>query len=159
MQLQWLKSSEMKKRVGYKIPTILSTVIKILLACLLYKFGLFATTTIITIALFVLTQDLFQFTLCFVAYLTFMQLLPKVFVTYKHSFSYGEGCLVLQSLVLFCIKSTLRLLEFIECKGFSVFMTASTANTVHGWTKSSWKKKQSFGFSQILKRFHCFSSY
>ena len=34
-------------------------------------------------------------------------LLPKFFSTFKHSFSYGEGCLVLQSLVVFVVKTFL----------------------------------------------------
>ena len=38
---------------------------------------------------------------------TIKVLLPKFFSTFKNSFSYGEGCLVLQSLVVFIVKSFL----------------------------------------------------
>ena len=38
---------------------------------------------------------------------TIKVLLPRFFSTFKSSFSYGEGCLVLQSLVVFIVKSTL----------------------------------------------------
>ena len=38
---------------------------------------------------------------------TIKVLLPRFFSTFKNSFSYGEGCLVLQSLVVFIVKSFL----------------------------------------------------
>ena len=57
-------------------------------------------------------KDFLEFGLCLVAYIIFMMLLQRLFSSFKYSFSYGEGCLVLQSLTVFCVKSILRLLKF-----------------------------------------------
>ena len=57
-------------------------------------------------------KDFLEFGLCLVAYIIFMMLLQRLFSSFKYSFSYGEGCLVLQSLIVFCVKSILRLLKF-----------------------------------------------
>ena len=40
-----------------------------------------------------------------VALAAFVWLLPHVFINFRQSFSYGEGCLVLQSVVIFCTKA------------------------------------------------------
>ena len=57
-------------------------------------------------------KDFFEFGLCLVAYIIFMMLLQRLFSSFKYSFSYGEGCLVLKSLIVFFVKSILRLLKF-----------------------------------------------
>ena len=75
-------------------------------------FGLITIMVILTTAMFVLTKDFLEFGLCLVAYIIFMMLLQRIFSTFKHSFSYGEGCLVLKSLIVFFVKSILRLLKF-----------------------------------------------
>jgi hypothetical protein len=75
-------------------------------------FGLITIMVILTAAIFVLTKDILEFGLCLVAYIIFMMLLQRLFSSFKYSFSYGEGCLFLQSLIVFCIKSILRLLKF-----------------------------------------------
>jgi len=64
-------------------------------------------TTVIVLILILSMLGILGFVLCIIGYATFMLLLPKFFSTFKRSFSYGEGCLVLQSLVIFGAKSFL----------------------------------------------------
>jgi dolichol kinase len=66
---------------------------------------------IITMATFVLTEDFLHFTLCLLGYLVFMHLLPRLFKKFKYSFSYGEGCLCLQGLIVFLVKTFLSFIN------------------------------------------------
>ena len=66
---------------------------------------------IISTAIFLLTEDFLHFILCLMGYLVFLSFLPKLFQTFKYSFSYGEGCLCLQGLIVFLVKTILRLLK------------------------------------------------
>lgn len=65
-------------------------------------------TMIVIVMIVILTMlGILGFILCIFGYMTFKVLLPRFFSTFKNSFSYGEGCLVLQSLVVFIVKSFL----------------------------------------------------
>ena len=68
------------------------------------------SVTVIILLLILTKLGVLGFLLCTIGFLAFKKLLPKVFVTYKRSFSYGEGCLVLQSLIIFGAKSMLRII-------------------------------------------------
>ena len=65
------------------------------------------TMLVIVFKLVLMTLGILGFLLCIFALMMYKLLLPKFFSTFKYSFSYGEGCLVLQSLVVFIMKSFL----------------------------------------------------
>jgi len=72
-----------------------------------HYFPLIMTFTVMLLIITLIILGLFEFSMCLVGFMVFKTLLPKLFSTFKKSFSYGEGCLVLQSLVVFCAKSFL----------------------------------------------------
>jgi len=65
------------------------------------------TMLVIVFKLVLMTLGILGFLLCIFGLMAYKVFLPKFFSTFKYSFSYGEGCLVLQSLVVFIIKSFL----------------------------------------------------
>ena len=67
-------------------------------------------------------KDFLEFGLCLVAYIIFMMLLQRLFSSFKYSFSYGEGCLVLKSLIVFFVKSILWLLKFKRIHNVKIVM-------------------------------------
>ena len=46
-----------------------------------------------------------------IGYVAFVYILPQFFGSFKRSFSYGEGCLVLQSVIIFAIKSIFNIIH------------------------------------------------
>jgi len=65
------------------------------------------TMIVIVLMLILMILGVLGYVSCIFGYMAFKVLLPKFFSTFKHSFSYGEGCLVLQSLVVFVVKTFL----------------------------------------------------
>lgn len=60
---------------------------------------------ILTLVIALLTSSsLTSMVMYTVAFLTFVYILPKIFLTFRASFSYGEGVLVLQSTIIFIVK-------------------------------------------------------
>ena len=76
-----------------------------LLHCSSFRKPEFPFLLLILMKIIIVELGFFRFTLYLVQGCSlFIWILPKLFETFKHSFSFGEGCLVLQSLVIFGIK-------------------------------------------------------
>ena len=85
------------------------------------KMTLISVMIMTSINLVILRSGIFAGFLCIFGYLAMAYFLPIWFSTFKASFSYGEGCLVLQSLILFIVKTVL-----------SVFFDEHDPSTVDG---------------------------
>ena len=88
-----------------------SKIRKSLLTYSKHNFPLIVTMTVIVLIMILTTLGVFEFLLCSVCFMIFRRMLPKLFPAFKQSFSYGEGCLVLQSLLVFSAKSFLSFIH------------------------------------------------
>jgi len=88
-----------------------SRIRKSLLTYSKHNFPLIVTMTVIILIMILTTLGVFEFLLCSVCFMIFRRMLPKLFPAFKQSFSYGEGCLVLQSLLVFSAKTFLSFIH------------------------------------------------
>ena len=76
-----------------------------------WKYIAYVSLALYLLFFWIVGTDIFTFLFTMGSLMMFIYLLPRMWTNFKYSFSYGEGVLVLQSGILYCVNSLLNIIE------------------------------------------------